>query len=216
MIQFPSLAAYQRRKGGLSEDQMRHFNENPRHIQLDDTAHLQRILSMDNLYLEVGFGTGDYLLKHAQDNPNIQHVGIDLYRHGLARVLQQADQLCLHNLHVLCVDAYRFLHQPPYPCNGSFSVINIFHPDPWPKKRHHKRRLCNAETLKAAYALLHIEGSLHILSDDPSYTEHIADIVQSLFPMYSSHTAGVSARTKYGEKAVSEGRSIHEFIITKR
>ena len=211
---FRSNAAYQRRAGGLSDNQKQVIANSPYlDSQLSDP--LITLIQNNQTDLEIGFGTGDYLISQAQEHQNSLQIGIDLYLLGIASTLQRIQQLNLTNAYILHQDAFDFLttSQPQI----SFSSIRIYHPDPWPKKRHHKRRLLHCNSLHGAFSLLKPEGKIEILSDDPSYTEAIADLIGTCFSTNQVTTAyHVAAKTKYGYKAIAAGRSITQFVIHRR
>jgi tRNA (guanine-N7-)-methyltransferase len=89
--------------------------------------------------VEIGFGNGENLAALAQARPDVDVLGIEVHRPGVGRLLLTADQLGLANLRVICHDAVEVLGQRIAP--GSLDQVLIFFPDPWHKKRHHKRRL---------------------------------------------------------------------------
>ena len=217
MTTFKSNAAYQRRQGGLSENQAKLLANSTKLLSIDalETLILTKNASRANI-LEIGFGTGDYLVQQAKENPLADFFGIDLYLLGVSSVLQRAEQDSLSNLWAMPVDAYLFLTSPPATLLHSFNKITIFHPDPWPKKRHHKRRLLNCDTLKGAYQLLHPGGCIEILSDEASYTESIITDTLECFRDNHSITSPVSPQTKYGYKAIQEGRTITKIDIFKQ
>ena len=164
--------------------------------------------------LEVGFGTGEYLLNDAQNRPKTRQIGMDLYLFGVAATLQKSGFRSIDNVRIIHDDAYRFFTSPP--AESLFNTIRIYHPDPWPKKRHHKRRLITIESLAGAYSLLKPSGCIEILSDDPDYTEWIYGTINQNLPPYScSVEKNLSPRSKYGEKATAAGRSITCFSITR-
>ena len=217
MTTFKSNAAYQRRQGGLSENQAKLLANSTKLLDIDalEKLILNKKAGRANI-LEIGFGTGDYLVQQAKENPLADFFGIDLYLLGVSSVLQRAEQDSLTNLWAMTVDAYLFLTSPPDTLLHSFNKINIFHPDPWPKKRHHKRRLLNCDTLKGAYQLLHPGGSIEILSDEASYTESIISDTLQCFCDNHAVTNSVPPQTKYGRKAIQEGRTITRIVISKQ
>ena len=208
---FRSNAAYQRRAGGLSDNQ-KQVVANSAYLDSQLSDPLITLIQNNQTDLEIGFGTGDYLISQAQTHQNSLQIGIDLYLLGIATTLQKAEQFKLNNVYILYQDAFDFLTTSKPEI--SFSNIRIYHPDPWPKKRHHKRRLLDCDSLRGAFDLLKPQGKIEILSDDPSYTEAIADLIESSFPSNQISIAyHVAAKTKYGDKAIAAGRSITQFMI---
>ena len=216
MTSFKSNAAYQRRQGGLSENQAHLIANGAKLIEVDALPTLIQSNHSDRpTILEIGFGTGDHLIQQAQLNPHADFIGIDLYLLGVACLLQKAEKSDLSNLWVLSTDAYVFLTTPTKTLNYTFNKIYILHPDPWPKKRHHKRRLLNINSLTGAYQLLKPGGSIEILSDEASYTESIITDVSERFQDQYSISSPILPKTKYGLKAIQEGRVITKIVISR-
>ena len=213
MTKLRSNAAYQRRMGGLSKEQKNLIETSPLLIS-PSKASLEAFLEHSESVLEVGFGTGDYLLNDAQNRPQTRQIGMDLYLFGVAATIQKSGFRSIDNIRVIHDDAYRFFTSPP--AESLFNTIRIYHPDPWPKKRHHKRRLITPESLEGAWSLLKPGGCIEILSDDPDYTEWIYDTINQTLPHSAcSVENNLSPRSKYGEKAIAAGRSITFFSITR-
>ncbi len=121
--------------------------------------------------LEIGFGIGEVIGNLAQNNPQIDYLGIEVHRPGVGRLLLRAAQANSRNLRVICHDAVEVLKEK-LP-NGSFDEILVFFPDPWHKKRHHKRRLINHAFVASAAAKLRRDGVLRLATDWQSYAEQM-------------------------------------------
>jgi len=125
--------------------------------------------------LEIGFGDGESLVLEAAQNPGLDYLGIEVHRPGVGHCLLQAEAQDVRNLRLICHDAVEVLNrQIP---DRSFRRINLYFPDPWPKKRHHKRRLLQADFLELAARKLHHGGALHVATDWQEYAEHIDEVV---------------------------------------
>ena len=121
--------------------------------------------------LEIGFGNGDTLVLAAADHPELDFIGIEVHEPGVGHCLIGAREAGLENLRIIAHDAMEVLqHQLP---DGSLSRINLYFPDPWPKKRHHKRRIVQAPFLDLAARKLGRGGALHIATDWENYAAHI-------------------------------------------
>lgn len=129
------------------------------------------------LVVEIGFGSGDHLLASAQARPADDFLGIEVHRPGVGRVLQQAEKLGLGNLRVVCADAVETLRQSLPP--GFVDEIVIFFPDPWPKKRHHKRRLVQPEFARALAQGLRAGGRLRLATDWADYARHMREVLDA-------------------------------------
>lgn len=124
--------------------------------------------------LEIGFGHGEVLLDEAQTCPQHNVLGIEVYRPMLFSVLRKARQLGIDNLRVLTGDAALLL--PQFPDN-SLQQIRILFPDPWPKRRHQKRRLLQDRFLAECARCLVPGGLLHLATDWPDYARQIEQIM---------------------------------------
>ncbi len=117
--------------------------------------------------LEIGFGVGEVIGSLALAQPDIDHLGIEVHRAGVGRLLLRAEQDGCANLRILCQDAVEVLEQRI--ADGSFDEMLIFFPDPWHKKRHHKRRLIDARFVDLLAAKLRVGGILRLATDWQDY-----------------------------------------------
>jgi tRNA (guanine-N7-)-methyltransferase len=121
--------------------------------------------------LEIGFGAGEVIGSLAENNPDIDYLGIEVHRSGVGRLLLRAHQSQLKNLRVICDDAVDVLrdHIP----DRSFDEVLVFFPDPWHKKRHHKRRLIEPAFVSLVAAKLRVGGTLRLATDWQAYAEQM-------------------------------------------
>lgn len=125
--------------------------------------------------LEVGYGNGETLVQQALENPATDFIGIEVHEPGIGHCLIEARKAHISNLRIISHDAIDVLnHQIP---PASLRRINIYFPDPWPKKRHHKRRLLQPSFLNLCADRLESSGSLHIATDWANYAEHIDELL---------------------------------------
>ena len=125
--------------------------------------------------LEIGFGNGETLLQQAGENPASNFLGIEVHQPGIGHCLIGAREAGLENLRLVAHDAIEVLQQQ-VP-NNCLQRINLYFPDPWPKKRHHKRRIVQASLLTLCADRLKTGGALHIATDWANYAEHIDAVV---------------------------------------
>ena len=150
-------------------------------------------LDLDTLFnrpaaitLEVGFGNGDSLIQQAASNPQINYLGIEVHRPGVGRLLHLADGAGVTNVRVINHDAVEVL-QLQIP-DHSLDCVQLFFPDPWHKKRHHKRRIVKAEFIRLIHQKLKPGGLFHLATDWQDYAEHmLAEMEQA---QGFSNTAG--------------------------
>jgi len=121
--------------------------------------------------LEIGFGAGEVIGALAETNPRIDYLGIEVHRSGVGRLLLRAHQGALKNLRVICQDAVDVLRE--HVADESFDEILVFFPDPWHKKRHHKRRLIDPSFAALAAAKLRPGGALRLATDWQDYAEQM-------------------------------------------
>ena len=118
------------------------------------------------LWLEIGFGGGEHLAAQAAANPTVGLIGVEPFVDGVARLLAQVEERQLHNVRLLVDDARLLLDRLP---EASIERLFVLFADPWPKKRHWKRRIVNAETVARFADLLVDDGELRVATDDPGY-----------------------------------------------
>jgi tRNA (guanine-N7-)-methyltransferase len=142
-------------------------------LDLDD-----RLMDLDAIFgrraprcLEIGFGAGELLGALAEAHPEIDHLGIEVHRAGVGRLLLRARERRLSNLRIVCHDAVEVLAKA-VP-DESFDSILIFFPDPWHKKRHHKRRLIDAPFVETLAGKLRPAGVLRLATDWQAYAEQM-------------------------------------------
>jgi tRNA (guanine-N7-)-methyltransferase len=164
--------SFVRRQGRMTDAQRRAIETLWDQYVLPADA-LPQILSDSekNWIMEIGFGMGESLLQMAKANPEQCFLGIEVHKPGIGALMAAAATHQLSNLFVVCGDALDIL-QNQIP-SARLSRIQIFFPDPWPKKRHHKRRLINPDNATLMLDRLMNGGELHIATDWPNYAEHI-------------------------------------------
>ena len=124
--------------------------------------------------LEIGFGTGELLATLAAANPQVDYLGIEVHRSGVGRLLLQVEQANLKNVRVLCHDAVEVL-KSGIP-DEALAEVMIFFPDPWHKKRHHKRRLIDAPLIATVARKLRAGGVLRLATDWQPYAERMLEV----------------------------------------
>ncbi|MGA3156578.1 MAG: tRNA (guanosine(46)-N7)-methyltransferase TrmB [Steroidobacteraceae bacterium] len=125
--------------------------------------------------LEIGFGNGEQLLARAMRAPECSFLGIEVHEPGVGHLLLAAERAELSNLRVIRHDAVEVL-QGQIPV-ASLDEVQILFPDPWPKKRHHKRRLIQPAFIETVARCLQPEGLLHLATDWAPYAEHMREVL---------------------------------------
>jgi tRNA (guanine-N7-)-methyltransferase len=152
--------------------------------------------------LEIGFGAGEALLEFAAAHRELDCIGIEVHRPGVGRLLLGAETASLRNLRVICHDAVEVLHQQLAP--GSIDLVHIFFPDPWPKKRHHKRRLIQPPFVELLAKVLVPGGTLRLATDWEPYAQHMREVLDA-------STAFANVATDTGFVARSAERTLTRF-----
>lgn len=127
--------------------------------------------------IEIGFGNGDNLLRLAAAHPQRDFLGIEVHRAGVGRLLLALEAQQLRNVHIICHDAVEVLAAQVPPL--SVQEILILFPDPWPKKRHHKRRLLQAAFVALAASRLASGGQLRVATDWEPYAQHMLETLNA-------------------------------------
>jgi tRNA (guanine-N7-)-methyltransferase len=175
------IQSFVRRSGRLSKAQSIGLNElwndygvdlNEKKLDFD-----KLFVSKNNVTLEVGFGNGDSLLEMAIDQPNQNFLGVEVYEAGVGRLINEANKNKLSNLKIIKDDAVEVLTNNIL--DNSISHFQLFFPDPWHKKKHHKRRIVQISFLDLLSNKLKKDGIVHIATDWENYAEHIMELLES-------------------------------------
>ncbi len=135
-----------------------------------------QVFGNDNdVVLEIGFGMGKSLVEMAKNAPNLNFIGIEVHRPGVGACLMEADEAGLTNLRVFEHDAVEVLAD--CIADGSLTTMQLFFPDPWHKKRHHKRRIVQPEFVESLRQKLKISGVFHMATDWENYAEHMLEVM---------------------------------------
>ncbi|AOS66022.1 tRNA (guanosine(46)-N7)-methyltransferase TrmB [Actinoalloteichus hymeniacidonis] len=175
------------------------------------------------LLLEIGSGMGETTAQLAAADPSINYLAIEVYKPGLAQLLMRAVELGATNLRALRGDAVDLLtSQLPA---GSLSGARIFFPDPWPKSRHHKRRLIQPRFVALLCSRLAPGATLHLATDWADYADQMAEVCgaePTLRNRYADEPGGWAPRpqwrpvTKFERRARAEGRVSRDLIYERR
>lgn len=169
--------SFVRRQGRMTEGQRRAIDQFASRYMLDVTQVRELLLQDDSPWvLEIGFGMGESLAQMAVAEPELHFLGIEVHRPGVGALLAAIDQQHIDNIRIVSADAMDVLHEQ-IP-DGRLTRVQIFFPDPWPKKRHHKRRLINQASAQLLYNKLIPGGELHIATDWPDYAAHIENALK--------------------------------------
>ncbi|MGQ0839554.1 tRNA (guanosine(46)-N7)-methyltransferase TrmB [Actinokineospora sp.] len=174
------------------------------------------------ILLEIGSGMGETTSQLAKVAPELNYLAVEVYQPGLAQLLLRAEALELTNLRLLRGDAVVLFteHLPA----GSLAGVRIFFPDPWPKKKHHKRRLVQPEFVALVASRLAPGATLHLATDWANYAEQMLAVLSAeplLRNRHADEPGGWAPRpewrpvTKFESRARAEGRINRDLIFER-
>ena len=172
------------------------------------------------LTLEIGFGNGDNLLALARAHPERDYLGIEVHRPGVGRLLLGVAQHGLGNVRVICHDAVEALSGQIAP--GALSEILILFPDPWPKKRHHKRRLVQREFADLAASRLEPGGTLRLATDWEPYAHAMLEVLRAAPLLINTADSGAfvprpaeRAPTRFEQRGTRLGHEVWDLAFRR-
>ncbi|KTD23991.1 MULTISPECIES: tRNA (guanosine(46)-N7)-methyltransferase TrmB [Legionella] len=171
--------------------------------------------------VEVGFGMGASLVAMAQQQPECNFIGIEVHKAGIGSLVADLYEQAITNVRVVSKDAVEVLkHHVP---DESLAGVQIFFPDPWPKKRHHKRRLIQAEFVELLVRRLEMGGFIHCATDWQDYAEHMKLVLSQQQRLINQQTDGdFSPRpitrplTKFEQRGQRLGHGVWDLIYIKK
>lgn len=171
-----------------------------------------------SLHVDAGCGDGGFLLEMAHRYPQQRFLGIERLLGRVRKICRAACRERLANVRVLRIEtsyAIRYLLPP-----GSVSFLYVFFPDPWPKERHHERRLITPDFLDAAHRALAGGGELRIKTDHAGYAEAIAEALGQVAGWQALPWAevadGTPILTDFERQFLNEGRTVHRYLMKKQ
>lgn len=173
------VRSFVRREGRMTERQKAAIDmllpQWGRHIADGPVDLAQWFGNTNPVWLEIGFGMGLSLVEQARARPDINFLGIEVHRPGVGSCLATAQAAKLGNVRVFEQDAIEVLDK--CIADNSFARVQLFFPDPWPKARHHKRRIVQREFAEQIRQKLQLGGVFHMATDWENYAEHMRDVM---------------------------------------
>ncbi len=163
--------------------------------------------------VEIGFGMGDSLLETARSFPERNFVGIEVHRPGIGHLLREARDQKVDNLRIAAGDSREILPKMAPP--GTLDRVQVFFPDPWPKKRHHKRRLINAAFLDLMAERLMTGGILHVATDWQPYADEIRQLLESDARFRTMQDIPRRPMTKYEKRGIRLGHEVADIAVRR-
>jgi tRNA (guanine-N7-)-methyltransferase len=173
------VRSFVRRPGRATAAQRRAFAELLPRYAVDDTGQrldLTKPFGRDaRRVLDIGFGDGEALVTNALNNPGVDYLGIEVHEPGVGHLLLLLEKTGATNVRVIARDAADVL--PELIGDAAFDCVDLFFPDPWPKKRHHKRRLVQLPFVAEMARVLKPGGLLHVATDWADYARHTTEVL---------------------------------------
>ncbi|MGC1181895.1 tRNA (guanosine(46)-N7)-methyltransferase TrmB [Legionella sp.] len=170
--------------------------------------------------VEIGFGMGTSLLSMAQNNPQLNYIGIEVHQAGVGSLAADLHDQDLSNVRIVAHDAVETFRTQLE--DNSLAGVQIFFPDPWHKKRHHKRRLIQTEFIQLLTKKIKPGGFIHCATDWWEYAEHILEILSAEPTLYNSHSEGgyvprpeYRPLTKFEQRGERLGHGVWDLIFIK-
>lgn len=174
------------------------------------------------VHIEIGSGKGTFLLNQARAQTEVNFLGIEWARKYYLWAVDRIGRWAIDNVRIIRTDAATFIaeHVP----DNSVECFHIYFPDPWPKKRHHKRRFLCAANLEQLLRCLKTGGELRIATDHPDYFEAITEVIAAHseklekidFPPTAGAEPGEITGTNFERKYIKDKRKIHTIAARKR
>jgi tRNA (guanine-N7-)-methyltransferase len=220
-----TIRSFVLRQGRITKAQQLAFENYWQHYGIDFTGEL---LNIENIFqnnnkqiiVEIGFGNGKSLAQMAFENPNTNYIGVEVHGPGVGSLLIEIDRLKLTNIKCFHHDAIEIFNimLPDNCING----LQLFFPDPWPKKKHHKRRIVKPEFLDLVLLKLVDTGRFHMATDWWPYAEDAMEVLTDYKGLQNEMDKGEFSprpkfrpKTKFEERGENLGHGVWDLIFQK-
>jgi tRNA (guanine-N7-)-methyltransferase len=173
-----------------------------------------------DVIMEIGFGNGESTWQMAQQEPEKNFIGIEVHEPGVGHLLMRLEEHAIDNVRIACEDAVPFIQQRITA--DSLAGVRIYFADPWPKKRHHKRRLVQPEFIRLLANCIKKDGILHLATDWQPYAEHMLEVMESSPDFINlSDTGDYCERpdwrpyTKYEARGENLGHEVRDLLFQR-
>ncbi len=215
------IQTFKPRRGRYSTQMLQGLREGSARVTMDALTAPAVLFDGAPVILEIGFGLGEATLAQAQAHPDHGILAIDVHTPGVGRLLAELDAQGIANVRVVEGDALELLHER-LP-DTSLAGIRVFFPDPWPKTRHHKRRILVPSNLAMMARVLRPGGFLHFATDWQQYADEARATIAAdarfrlLAPAAKPAIASAATRprTKFEARGIAAGRSITDLVALR-
>lgn len=174
-----------------------------------------------DVFIEIGFGNGDSLLQQVKNQPKNNFIGIEVHSPGVGHLIHNAQVDDVKNLRIIRHDAVEVLHHQI--ADNSVTQFQLFFPDPWHKKKHHKRRIIKPDFIQLIRKKLKSGGHFHMATDWQHYAEHMLEqmdeaegFINSSGKGKYSQTKGARCETKFERRGLKLGHGVWDLIYKKQ
>ena len=217
-----AIRSFVRREGHMTPGQRRALRELwPRYgVETEALADPAVLFGREApLFCEIGFGNGEGFAALARAHPEYDYLGIEVHRPGIGSLLRRLADGAAANARVYLGDANDALAGLP---DAALAAVHLFFPDPWPKKRHHKRRLVQPEFAALLARKLASGGVFHAATDWPEYARHIVEVLTRT-PEFANQSASGDFvprpadrhETKYERQALAHGHTVRDIVFRR-
>ena len=213
-MQLKFLPSFVKRKGRITRKQTHSL----RSLSEFSVKNIQEIEDLskqfDKCYLEIGFGNAENIIFQATNNPSYLFIGSEVYMSGIGTLVSGIKENNINNVKIFSDDIRLLLDQSP---KKIFDSVIIICPDPWPKEKHHKRRLINESFLKMIHDFMKDDSNVYISTDWENYAECISELFKEnkLFKPSIKKSFYKESLSKFERRGKDEGRDLFEFNYEK-
>lgn len=172
------------------------------------------------LIVEIGFGTGDSLAKMAAANPDNNYIGIEVHKPGVGHLMLLLDQQGLTNVRIYCHDAIDIIEHKVV--DNNLAGVHLFFPDPWPKNKHHKRRIVRPSFVELLARKLQPDGYFHAATDWKNYAENMLKVLSAGVGISNASDVGDYCErpeyrplTRFEQRGMRLGHGVWDLIFRK-
>ena len=208
------LPSFVQRKGRLTKSQEKNLLSLSKYQISSYSEILAAKTNFKKIILEIGFGNGENIFKFAKNNSEHLYIGSEVYVSGIGQLLGDIISNDLDNVKIITGDIRLILDEIAEPI---FDHVDIICPDPWPKLKHHKRRMLNNDFLNLMHRTIKDGGHLFISTDWENYAESIDEAISQNkgFVRLKNSIYKEADLTKFQQRALTEGRKIYPFPLQK-
>ena len=212
-MRYNFLPSFVRRKGRITKLQEKNLKFLSDYL-LADSSILSDNLAFDKIALEIGFGNGEDFFSFAKKRNDTLFLASEVYRSGIGNLIGKIIKHSLENILIYEGDIRDLIFEEN---DLKFDEIYIICPDPWPKDRHHKRRLLNKEFFERIQLCMNPKSYIFLSTDWKNYAEKIQDVLRGFEDKFSVETLNQIPRrelSKFQKKGIEEGRDIYNFKLS--